>query len=101
MMSRPTSSLPKGCASDGGARNSVGSTRLAADSGISSGPMTHTPTIAPNSAPPARARRCRRKRRQASADNVWVGLGSVIANARVEVGIRDVREQVEDDDQHR
>src|SRR5438067_1137951 len=81
-MSRPTSSLPNGCASDGAARNNVGSTRLAADSGTINGPIAQTHTMTPSSTPPSNARRWRLNRRQARAERVGgAEVGAVLTGS--------------------
>src|SRR5579859_202011 len=125
IMSRPTSSLPNGCAGDGGARNSLGSTLFAAVSGTIIGAMTHTPTITARVMQPTRAIRCRRKRRHASWErerelpaaelaSEATGRAAVsgslsathhthsrVTNTWIQVGVHNIGEKVEHHHHHR
>src|SRR5918999_2267094 len=101
----PRSSVPSGCCHDGPTRRALKSISLIATL-QANGPSRMASTIAANIAPLTSAMRCRRKRRQASRPGETYRRRmrtappvSAEGDARVEPAIKDIGDQVEEDDE--
>src|SRR5215831_13685739 len=102
----PRSSVPKGCTADGTSMRAVKSISLIGTC-HRAGPSTTASPIASRTIELTTARRCRRKRRQASSAGETCGASSrlaprsAVSDAGVEPAIEDVCNQVEQDHQAR